>query len=366
MAKHDKETLDIYTDFLLVSFGATTATGLARLLPEISHDRITRFLAQDALTDKNLWPLIKPLVRQIQTPEAVLIVDDTIQEKRYSDESELITWHYDHSQNRTVKGVNLLSALYFSQDTSVPVAFELIQKTKMVTDPKTGMDKWQAPQTKNQYAQRMMKDVQQKQIPFRYVLADSWFSSASNMVFIKQKLKKEFIMPLKTNRRVALSIPQKQRGGWVSLDSLNLDNDVAQTLYLESVPFPVVVSRQIFINEDGSQNILYLASSETSLSCAALCSIYQKRWKVEEYHKSLKSNASFAKSPTKLPHTQSNHFFASIVAFVKLESYRISTRLNHFALKGKLYQAALASAFQQLQQLKKLGPQATITMGCVR
>ncbi len=177
-------------------------------------------------------------------------------------------------------------------------------------------------------------------------------------------------MPLKTNRRVALSIPQKQRGGWVSLDSLNLDNDVAQTvaqtLYLESVPFPVVVSRQIFINEDGSQNILYLASSETSLSCAALCSIYQKRWKVEEYHKSLKSNASFAKSPTKLPHTQSNHFFASIVAFVKLESYRISTRLNHFALKGKLYQAALASAFQQLQQLKKLGPQATITMGCVR
>lgn len=175
MAKHDIETLDIYTDFLLVSFGATTATGLARLLPEISHDRITRFLAQDALTDKNLWPLVKPIVRQIQTPEAVLIVDDTIQEKRYSDESELITWHYDHSQNRTVKGVNLLSALYFSQDTSVPVAFELIQKTMMVTDPKTGKDKWQAPQTKNQYAQRMMKDVQQKQIPFRYVLADSWY-----------------------------------------------------------------------------------------------------------------------------------------------------------------------------------------------
>jgi len=366
MAKHDIETLDIYTDFLLVSFGATTATGLARLLPEISHDRITRFLAQDALTDKNLWPLVKPIVRQIQTPEAVLIVDDTIQEKRYSDESELITWHYDHSQNRTVKGVNLLSALYFSQDTSVPVAFELIQKTMMVTDPKTGKDKWQAPQTKNQYAQRMMKDVQQKQIPFRYILADSWFSSAQNMVFIKQKLKKEFIMPLKINRRVALSIPQKQRGRWVSLDSLNLDNDVWQTLYLESVPFPVVVSRQVFINEDGSQNILYLASSETSLSSAALCSIYQKRWKVEEYHKSLKSNASFAKSPTKLPHTQSNHFFASIVAFVKLESYRTSTRLNHFALKGKLYQAALASAFQQLQQLKKLCPQASITTGCVR
>lgn len=366
MAKHDTETLDIYTDFLLVSFGATTATGLARLLPEISHDRITRFLAQEALTDKNLWPLIKPLVRQIQSPEAVLILDDTIQEKPYSDESELIAWYFDHSINRKVKGVNLLSALYYSQDTAVPVAFELIQKTMMVTDPKTGKDKWQSPQTKNEYARRMMADVKQKQIPFRYVLADCWFSSADNMVFIKQKLKKEFIMPLKCNRRVALSVPQKKRGRWVSLDSLDWDNDVVQALYLESVPFPIMVSRQVFKNGDGSQNILYLASSDLTLTSASLFPIYQKRWKVEEYHKSLKSNASFAKSPTKLPHTQSNHFFASIVAFVKLESYRTSTRLNHFALKGKLYQVALASAFEQLQELKRLCPQATITANCVR
>lgn len=33
--------------------------------------------------------------------------------------------------------------------------------------------------------------------------------------------------------------------------------------------------------------------------------------KVEEYHKSLKSNASLAKSPTKTIRTQSNHCFAS-------------------------------------------------------
>lgn len=361
MTKHNTETLDIYTDFLLVSFGATTATALARLLPEISHDRITRFLAQDALTDKNLWPIIKPMVRQIQTAHAVLIIDDSVQEKLYSDESELIAWHFDHSLNRMVKGVNLITALYFSQGVSVPVAFRLIEKTILVTDPKTGKDKWQSPTTKNEHARSMMADVKQKQIPFSYVLADCWFSSVDNMVYIKKELKKDFIMPLKTNRRVALSLEQKQRGQWVSLASLSLDNDVPVTLYLEGVPFPLIVSRQVFTNEDGGQSILYLASSDTSLSAASLYEIYQKRWKVEEYHKSLKSNASFAKSPTKLPHTQRNHFFASIVAFVKLESYRISIGQNHFALKGKLYQAALASAFRQLQELKKLCPAATIT-----
>jgi hypothetical protein len=47
------------------------------------------------------------------------------------------------------------------------------------------------------------------------------------------------------------------------------------------------------------------------------------------------------------------------VAFVTLEAYRAWTRRNPLARKGKLYQAALASAFQQLQQFKAACPAAT-------
>jgi hypothetical protein len=32
----------------------------------------------------------------------------------------------------------------------------------------------------------------------------------------------------------------------------------------------------------------------------------------------------------------------------------LKTRMNHFALKGKLYKAALASAYRELQELKAL------------
>jgi hypothetical protein len=285
-----------------------------------------------------------------------------VEEKPYTDESELITWHYDHSTNRTIKGINLLSALYLSQGTSLPVAFGLIKKTVLVTDKKTGKDKWQSPRTKNEYARDMIASVTRKQIPFRYVLADSWFSSSENMVFIKHKAKKDFILPLKSNRKIALSAAHKKYGQWTPLSSLNLDTDAVQTVYLESVPFPVIVSAQVFTNEDGSQSILYLASSDVVLSAPALSTIYQKRWKVEEYHKSLKSNTAFARSPTKLPHTQSNHFFASMVAFIKLEAYRTTTHLNHFALKGKLYQAAITSAFERLLKFKAACPQASIIL----
>ncbi|MBC7920462.1 MAG: transposase, partial [Ferruginibacter sp.] len=48
-----------------------------------------------------------------------------------------------------------------------------------------------------------------------------------------------------------------------------------------------------------------------------MTTIYQRRWKVEEYHKSLKQNASMGSSPTKTPDTQANHFFASMLAYIK-------------------------------------------------
>ena len=86
--------------------------------------------------------------------------------------------------------------------------------------------------------------------------------------------------------------------------------------------------------------------------------IYQKRWKVEVYHKSLKRNASFAKSPTKTIRSQSNHFFACLWAYVKLEKPRLQTKMNHCAMKAKIYQKALASAFEQLLALKESGAPA--------
>ena len=52
------------------------------------------------------------MIRDIEQDDGVLIFDDTIQEKPYTDENDLICWHYDHSQSRTVKGINLLNCVY--------------------------------------------------------------------------------------------------------------------------------------------------------------------------------------------------------------------------------------------------------------
>jgi hypothetical protein len=245
----------------------------------------------------------------------------------------------------------------------LPVALHFILKTELFTDPKTGKDRWQSKVTKNEIARQMVAGAMKKQILFRYVLADTWFSAADNMVFIKNSAKKDFIIPLKSNRNVFLAAPSAKVGKSVKLDSLDFDTNALQTLWLDEVPFPLLVCRQVFKNENGngSEGILYLCTSDLTLSASALSMLYQKRWKIEEYHKSLKSNASFAKSPTHKIRSQTNHFFASVLAYIKLEICRCSTHLNHFAQKAKLYQAALASAFEQLQALKATLTHVNIT-----
>jgi len=346
------DLLELYSDYLLSSFTHTTATGLSAMTAgEVSHDRITRFLASEEMDSRALWRLVKPLARQVEGDDAVLVIDDTIEEKPYTDESELVCWHYDHSKGRSVKGINLISALYQAGEVCVPVAFELVKKSEWIFEEKK--EKWRrkSPTTKNEHYRKMLSACRSNRLAFRYVLSDVWYSASENMNHIKGKLEKEFIMPLKANRKVALSFEHKKRGDYEQVGSLELEPATVRKVYLEQVEFPLFLCKQVFKNEDGSEGVLYLVSSDVTLEYERLTTIYKRRWKVEEYHKSLKSNASLAKSPTKTIRTQSNHFFACIYAFVKLERMKKSTKMNHFALRSRIYIKAIQAAYQELQEL---------------
>ena len=349
----DKEILDIYSDYLLSSFSYTSATGLSRLLEgSLSHDRITRFLSSNASTPADLWLLVKPLVGQVQSPTAVLIFDDSIEEKPYTDENEIICWHWDHSKNRSVKGINFMTGLYYSSNVSLPVTFRLISKTETVIDKKTGKTKRKSKMTKNEYYREMVANCVQNQLEFAYILNDSWYASAENMVFVKNDMNKHFVMPLKDNRKIALTAEDKKQGRYVRVNTVIPEPDPVRTIYLEGVEFPLLLARQVFTNEDGSTAVLYLVTSDMTLGYEDITTLYQKRWKVEEYHKSLKQNASLSKSPTRTVVTQTNHFFSALYAFVKLEVLTMKTSLNHFALKSKIYVSALKIAFEELKKLK--------------
>ena len=174
-------------------------------------------------------------------PDAVLAFDDSIEEKPHTDENEIVCWHYDHSKGRTVKGINFLTAHYVTQEVSLPVSFELVEKTERYcpfsrpagggelifrtgsatvgtnrlhrsvailtsimdslykhtryTDKK-GRERRRSATTKNERFRNMVAACVKNQLPIRYVLADSWYAAADNMRFFKLDLKLDFIFAL--------------------------------------------------------------------------------------------------------------------------------------------------------------------------
>lgn len=347
-----KAELELYTDYLISTFGAATATGLSSMVDgDVSHDRVTRFLSEREYTSRDLWRQVKSTVRQIEREDGVLIFDDTIQEKAWTDENEVMCWHFDHCSGRSVRGINLLNALYYSGEVSIPVAFELVRKPLQFCDVKTRQEKRASEITKNELMRDMIATCVNNTLKFRYVLMDSWFASVENFEFIVKK-KKHFIAALKDNRLVALSAADKKQGRFVRIDTLELSDKQVVRGWLKGYANEVLLVRQVFTNKDGSTGLLNLVCSDLTCNGDTIATIYQKRWKVEVFHKSLKSNAALAKSPTRRVTTQNNHVFMAIYAVFKLECLKLKHKTNHFALRAKLFIKATRQAYAELQTLQ--------------
>lgn len=351
-----RDMIELYSDYLLSSFGQTTATGLSSLLQgAISHDKITRFLNTEPLDSKTLWTLVKPTVRQIErdTQQSIgyLIFDDTVQAKPHSQESETICWHYDHTVNKSVKGINIINCLYHKAGTNIPIAFEVITKPVTYTDEKTGQEKRRSEITKNKRLITMFDTALNNKVAFKYVLMDSWFSAKATFKHIRHH-HKHFISALKGNRHVALSLEDKQNKNFTRIDEIDLPDKHPVLGYIKEYADAVLFICQRFINKDGSTGTLYLVCSDLLCKNEDIISAYQKRWRIEQFHKSVKQNAGLAKSPAFSETARRNHIFLSVYATFKLECLSIKTQLNPFAIRARLLMSATWSAFVELGKLQ--------------
>jgi hypothetical protein len=345
----NSKILDIYTDYLICQNKYATATGLSDLLDgDMSHDKVTRFLSSNDFNSKHLWQQIKHDVRKYQSKSGVIILDDTIEEKPYTDENDVNCYHYSHLKGSVIKGINILSCIVKYGDINLPIGYEVIKKPTLFCDTETKKVKRKSETNKNRLFKSLISQACHNQVLFSHILADNWFGSKDNMEYINNDIKKLFIIGIKSNRNISLS----QHGPYQTLKSQTLEEDTLHKIWLKGILFPVMLMKKVFTNEDGSKGILYIASNDYISTADQLYSIYQKRWSIEEYHKSIKQNASLAKSPTKKVKSQCNHIFLSIISFCKLELLKVQHHLNHFAIKYKLIVKANQIAMKELQLMK--------------
>ncbi|MEK7078767.1 MAG: transposase [Patescibacteria group bacterium] len=351
------QIFDLYTDYIIGSFQQITATGLSKVIDNaLSHDKITRMLSSIESDSKALWLNVKSIVRENETEEGCLIFDDTLVEKPYTDENEIICWHYDHCSGKNIKGINLLTTFYYSQKNEsempikVPIGFDIITKYPHSSELETKKVKRKSLVTKNELMRQQISVAINNNAKFSYILADSWFSSSENMKFIHAQ-NKYFIFDLKNNRLA--STGDRNEAKWLNISNLDLQDNVPIKVWLKDVEISILLIKQVFKNKDGSIGERYLASNNLNLTGDEFGTTYKKRWSIEEFHKSVKQNSCIAKSPTGTVKTQKAHIFASIISYIKLERYKLSTKLNHFALKNKIYIKAMKVAFAELLNIKQ-------------
>ena len=99
-----------YCQYLLSSQINYTITNLAEHLEQISHDAINYYLKREKLTPRLLWENVKDIIEG--DANGYIIFDDSVLDKRYSQEIEMVRRQYSGNEHGVVKGIGVVSCVY--------------------------------------------------------------------------------------------------------------------------------------------------------------------------------------------------------------------------------------------------------------
>jgi hypothetical protein len=357
-----KKLDDLYQNLVISSFGKIEATNFGRLLGKgYSHDRFTKqlLLNGDLESDEKLWKSIKPFLRDYENElSGCIVIDDMLMDKTWTKANDTVCWHYDHVSQKMKKGILMLN-FHYTDDSgiSIPLGYEIITKTKEVWSSQYKKNIKKSLFTKNEILQDKLGILYyHNEIKFKYVVFDKWFASIKNLVFIDTELEKKFVCPIKSNRKIAITLEEKSKGKYVNISNIDIEGGSSRLVYLEGYEKPLRLIKQVVKDgNDDESNYLYLVTNDIDLSFQEILEIYKKRWKIEEYHKSLKQNLKIEHSPTKVEISQRNHIYLTVLAYIKLEKLRLNHKMNHFAIKEKIYIEALRASYEKVKELMAAG-----------
>ena len=209
----------IYQDFLISSYGKIEVTKFSKVLGKgFSHDRFTKQLLLDGNLDDDtkLWKSIKSLLRYYENNNSgCILIDDSLLDKKYTKaNNDVVCWHYDHVEHKMAKGILMLN-FHYTDDTgiSIPLGYEIITKTEEVWSDKYQKNMKKSKFTKNEIMRDKLNILHfNNKVKYKYILFDKWFTSLANLVFINDTLKKKFVCPIKSNRKIALSLEDRNKG----------------------------------------------------------------------------------------------------------------------------------------------------------
>ena|SRR3989338_877385 len=310
LMSQSKCSLELYTKFLIANHNRYSGVELSKTSGGLlSHDSVSKWLSDEEFDSRNLWPHVKNM---IERETGYLVIDDSVLDKRFSRNNELVGRHWSGNEHRLIWGIDLVNLLWTKGAERVPCDYRIYQSEK------NGV------KTKNEHFRDMLAVSRQRGFKPLYVLADCWYGSVENMKYIDKQGWK-FIMGAKENRQASIT-----KNMYVPIASLDWSKTLVQKVWLKE--FGYVMAAKIVVKDD---DIRYVVTNDLSLTdFDALSNHTDHRWNIETFHRGIKQTTGIEKCYSTLERSQRNHIFASFVVFVKLEYTRIHDGISWYEQKA--------------------------------
>ncbi|MCC5620719.1 transposase [Nostoc sp. CHAB 5715] len=322
-----------YCQYLISSQINYTLTNLADHLETISHDKINSYLRKEKLTPRLLWDNVKEIIPI--NAQAYIIFDDTVLDKRYSEEIELVRRQYSGNEHRVLRGIGLINCVYVNSETG---QFWVIDYR--IYDP-DGDGK-----SKLDHVIEMLQAlVYHKMLPFSTVLMDSWYATTKVMQYI-DNLGKYYYCPLKKNRLVDDTAGQKNYQAIEALHWSQTELDKGKIIKIKSFyKHKKVKLFRVIVSTDKTEFIVTNDFTQDSTDIVQqVCNI---RWKIEEFHRELKQLTGIESCQCRKARIQRNHIGACMLVWLRLKDLAYKTGQTIYQLKYGLLSNYL------IQQLKR-------------
>jgi hypothetical protein len=311
-----------YCQYLLVSQINYTLTNYAEHTDKFSHDMANRYLADDEVRPSTIWENIKTQV--IQTPYGFFLFDDTVIDKNFSRQMELVRSQYSGNEHRVIKGIVIVTCVYVNPHID---QFWIIDYR--VYDP-DGDGK-----TKLDHVQDMLLNcVYQKHLDFWAVLMDTWYATKEIMLQI-EKFDKIYYCPLKDNRQVDDSGGTKP---YQRVDCLNWSKIEQQHGKLIKIKgFPADHKVKVFRVVLSTQRTDYVVTNEMEQdNVEVVHTVCGFRWKVEQFHRETKQLTGIEGNQCRKARLIRNHIGCAIMVWVRLNQVAIETNRTIYRVKHDL------------------------------
>jgi hypothetical protein len=312
-----------YCQYLLSSQINYTLTNFAEHTDAFGHDMINRYLAGDKITPHLVWENVKGHV--VQNANGYIVFDDTVVDKNYSHEIELVRRQYSGNAHGVIKGIGVVTCVYVNPATD---QFWIIDYR--IYDP-DGDGK-----TKLDHVHEMLVNcVYQKRIPFYAVLMDSWYAAKDMMLFIEEKLKKVYSCPLKDNRQVDDSGGAQPYG---RVDALKWSKEEKQRGKIVKIKgFPKDHKVKLFRVVLSTRRTDYVVTNDLAQDATqAVQEVCGWRWKIEQFHRETKQLTGLEGCQCRKARIVRNHIGCAILVWVRLKQVAQETRRTIYRVKHDL------------------------------